>query len=102
MKLKICTTQFLACLTLTVLGVSSVISAQEPMTKPETLRGRKVPEPSKLGDFIRDKQAAIAIGKALFWDMQVGSDNMTSCASCHFHAGADNRAKIRSALVCCV
>lgn len=52
-----------------------------------------MPEPSKLGDFIRDKQAAIAIGKALFWDMQVGSDNMTSCASCHFHAGADNRAK---------
>ncbi|MFN6560739.1 MAG: hypothetical protein RMY28_013280 [Nostoc sp. ChiSLP01] len=25
--------------------------------------------------------------------MQVGSDGITSCASCHFHVGADNRAK---------
>jgi hypothetical protein len=25
--------------------------------------------------------------------MQVGRDRLTSCASCHFHAGADNRAK---------
>ncbi|MBI2832702.1 MAG: hypothetical protein HYX79_10650 [Chloroflexi bacterium] len=35
---------------------------------------------------------AIVLGKALFWDTQVGSDGM-SCASCHFHAGADNRTK---------
>ncbi|MFM8357948.1 MAG: cytochrome-c peroxidase, partial [Verrucomicrobiota bacterium] len=27
------------------------------------------------------------------WDMQVGSDGITACASCHFHAGADNRVK---------
>jgi len=60
---------------------------------PESLRKRKVPEPSNLKDFIRDKAAAIALGKALFWDMQVGSDNKTACASCHFHAGADNRVK---------
>jgi cytochrome c peroxidase len=33
----------------------------------------------------------IALGKALFWDMQVGSDGVQACASCHFHAGADNR-----------
>ena len=25
--------------------------------------------------------------------MQVGSDGVQACASCHFHAGADNRAK---------
>jgi cytochrome c peroxidase len=25
--------------------------------------------------------------------MQVGSDGITACASCHFHAGADNRSK---------
>lgn len=31
------------------------------------------------------------LGKALFWDMQVGGDGIQSCASCHFHAGADNR-----------
>ena len=31
----------------------------------------------------------VALGKALFWDMQVGSDGIQACASCHFHAGAD-------------
>jgi cytochrome c peroxidase len=65
----------------------------EPVPKPESLRKRKVPEPSNLGGFVRDKKAAILLGKALFWDMQVGSDSRTACASCHFHAGADNRAK---------
>ena len=50
-----------------------------------------VPEPANLYKFVKDKQAAIRLGKALFWDMQVGSDGITACASCHFHAGADNR-----------
>jgi cytochrome c peroxidase len=36
---------------------------------------------------------AAALGKALFWDMQVGSDSVQACASCHFAAGADNRTK---------
>ncbi len=39
-----------------------------------------------------DKQKAIALGKALFWDVNVGSDGM-ACGSCHFHAGADSRVK---------
>jgi cytochrome c peroxidase len=38
------------------------------------------------------RQAASVLGKALFWDMQAGSDGQ-ACASCHFHAGADNRAR---------
>ena len=37
-------------------------------------------------------QILIQLGKALFWDQEVGSDGQ-ACASCHFHAGADNRAK---------
>ncbi len=41
---------------------------------------------------VTDKAAAIALGKALFWDVNVGSDGM-ACASCHFHAGADSRSK---------
>mgnify|MGYP000361915115 CR=1 FL=1 len=41
---------------------------------------------------IVNKDMAIALGKALFWDVNVGSDGM-ACASCHFHAGADNRTK---------
>lgn len=51
-----------------------------------------VPRPSNLGAFVVDEQAAIVLGKALFWDMQVGSDGQ-ACASCHYQAGADNRAK---------
>jgi manganese oxidase len=65
----------------------------DPVPKPESLKGRQVPEPSNLSEFIRDKGAAIELGKALFWDMQVGSDNKVSCATCHFHAGADSRSR---------
>ncbi len=50
-------------------------------------------EPTNLNDFVKNKTAAIALGKALFWDMSVGSDGIQACASCHFSAGADNRAK---------
>ena len=39
-----------------------------------------------------DQKAAIQLGKALFWDMNVGSDGV-ACASCHFHAGADRRTR---------
>jgi len=39
------------------------------------------------------RAAAAALGKALFWEMQVGSDTVQACASCHFTAGADNRTK---------
>jgi cytochrome c peroxidase len=43
-------------------------------------------------DLLVDNERAIALGKALFWDMQAGSDGQ-ACASCHFSAGADNRAR---------
>jgi cytochrome c peroxidase len=52
-----------------------------------------VPEPPNLFLFVRNKLAAIRLGKALFWDMQVGSDGIVSCATCHFSAGADSRKK---------
>src|SRR5689334_16761655 len=52
-----------------------------------------VPLPPNIADFVRDKQTAIRLGKALFWDMQVGSDGVQACASCHFSAGADNRSR---------
>jgi cytochrome c peroxidase len=39
---------------------------------------------------ITNKLWAVVLGKALFWDMQAGSDNQ-ACASCHFSAGADSR-----------
>lgn len=60
-----------------------------------SLRTVTVPRPFFLGNYIVDttagNAAAIRLGKALFWDMQVGSDGVQSCATCHFHAGADNR-----------
>lgn len=53
----------------------------------------QIPEPSNLYEFVKDKTRAIELGKALFWDMQVGSDGVQACASCHFNAGADSRTK---------
>ena len=60
---------------------------------PPPLSAVPVPRPSNLADFIRDEGAARILGKALFWDMQVGSDGVQACASCHFRAGADPRKK---------
>ena len=59
----------------------------------QSLKEVPVPIPSNLADFVADETAAIRLGKALFWDMQVGSDGIQACASCHFHAGADHRVK---------
>jgi cytochrome c peroxidase len=39
------------------------------------------------------RDGAEVLGKALFWDMQVGSDGVQACGSCHFHAGVDNRTR---------
>ena len=41
-----------------------------------------VPEPMNLGLYVRNKSAAVQLGKAFFWDMQVGSDGVTACATC--------------------
>src|SRR5262245_46690737 len=60
---------------------------------PGDLRAVEVPGPANLDEFIKDPFAALALGKALFWDMQVGSDGIQACASCHFRAGADPRSK---------
>ena len=52
-----------------------------------------VPLPPDLDKFVANRNAAILLGKSLFWDMQAGSDGKTACATCHFHAGADHRTK---------
>lgn len=57
---------------------------KDPVTGAPTLRGDLV-------DYVTDLKAAIRLGKTLFWEMQAGSDDVTACASCHFHAGADRR-----------
>ncbi|TKB95054.1 MAG: cytochrome C peroxidase, partial [Nitrospira sp.] len=62
--------------------------------RPPSLKTVPVLEPTNLSEFVNDRQAAIRLGKALFWEMQVGSDGVTACASCHFSSGmADTRSK---------
>jgi len=58
---------------------------------PGSLKEIAIPDPSDLGTYVRDREVAIALGKSFFWDMQVGSDGVQACASCHFRAGADPR-----------
>lgn len=62
-----------------------------PPVAPGPLGAEPIPLPPDLDDYVMDRQKAILLGKALFWDMQVGSDGRTACATCHWHAGADIR-----------
>jgi cytochrome c peroxidase len=92
------TTRLVAAATAVYVGAFAMaaVSAQtdkRPLLSPTSLKGLAVPTPPNLADFIQDKQAAIVLGKALFWDIQASSDNVLACASCHFHAGADDRVK---------
>jgi cytochrome c peroxidase len=57
-----------------------------------SLKDVPIPEVPNLTDFVANETALVQLGKALFWDMQVGSDGQ-ACASCHFAAGADPRSK---------
>ncbi len=62
-----------------------------PAPEPYIIDGNGV-QTSISPSIIKNKAAAIALGKMLFWDAKVGSDGL-ACASCHFQAGADNRVK---------
>lgn len=79
-------------MTLGVMGVTQaqVVALPAPLAP---LKSIAVPGPSaqELAEFVLNKTAAIQLGKALFWETRVGSDNKTACATCHFHAGADSR-----------
>jgi cytochrome c peroxidase len=74
------------------LSAATAVAHFGPMPIP--LAGAPVPEVPGLVDgpdpIVVDPAKAIALGKALFWDVNVGSDGM-ACASCHFHAGTDRR-----------
>src|SRR5207248_7730807 len=78
---------------LVLLTASGGAMAMLQSSLPPPLRSVPVPEPDHLDQFVADKEAAIRLGKALFWDMQVGGDGVQACGSCHFHAGADGRLK---------
>ena len=89
---------FLLALVLTQTNVNAQASDLPLGPMPISLKSLPIPEvPGLLNGsdpIIINKNAAIALGKALFWDTNVGSDGM-ACGSCHFHAGADGRVKNR-------
>lgn len=69
----------------------TAVEIRGPVQIPGPLSSVPVPTPQNLADFVQDHEKAIALGKALYWDMQVGGDGRTACASCHWHAGTDVR-----------
>lgn len=71
--------------------VIAQVSPPPVVILPVPLNTVPVPLPGTLDLYIKDRAAAIKLGKALFWDMQLGSDGITACASCHYQAGADGR-----------
>ncbi len=73
------------------LALAGASLAQAPETDSPSLKSLEVQQPPNLAEFVTDNEAAIRLGKALFWDIQAGSDGLTACASCHYHSGADNR-----------
>jgi len=82
-----------------VLGVglipvgSTVVQAQTPGDRPLSRLTGVPPAPSvdAWNAIVKDPATLVALGKALFWDTQVGKANEQACASCHFHAGVDSR-----------
>ena len=67
-------------------------SVRVPLRPLAPLSSVPIPPVFGMDGILADKTAAIQLGKALFWDMQAGSDDIQACASCHFNAGADSRA----------
>src|SRR5687767_15193023 len=83
-----------ACVTATLLlAAGAMFDARTASGQVPPLSALSIPRPSNLGDYVRDEKAAEVLGKALFWDMQVGSDRIQACATCHFRAGADPRSR---------
>jgi len=74
-------------------GVSFAIPSTGTSPLVGGVPNRPLEVPLNETNFIVNQTAAVRLGKALFWDMQVGSDGVQACASCHFHAGADDRVK---------
>jgi cytochrome c peroxidase len=72
-------------------SVRRIVPIEELFNTIGPLKGVK-PLEADVSEYVIDPLAAQQLGKALFWDIQVGSHGV-ACASCHFHAGADIRTK---------
>ncbi len=75
------------------LSSGALFGAGEAVAQVPPLSDVPVPRPPDLAEYVRDEAAAVVLGKALFWDMQIGGDGIQACATCHFRAGADPRKK---------
>lgn len=78
-----------------IYGPAPIMPTSLKGVKPPSVPGLTYSDPARsdiVTPIVINPAAAIALGKALFWDQQVGSDGQ-ACASCHFHAGADSRLK---------
>lgn len=73
-----------------VRGADRVISDPTFSAAPKALETLELP-PVDVSEYVADEAAAIALGKALFWDQQMGSDGVVACATCHFSFGVDAR-----------
>jgi cytochrome c peroxidase len=72
-------------------GIWSMTAAAQVRSLVRSLQTVPVPRQTQTEEYVRDPALLVVLGKALFWDMQVGSDSRTACGTCHFHAGADHR-----------
>ncbi len=105
---------YLMCLTLVLSGIIPPGLAMAQVNVEQVVSLKEVPVPAPMAavivgpipgpgtdlnfqpltaDIVKDQAALIRLGKALFWDMQMGSDAVQACATCHYNAGADNRPK---------
>jgi len=86
------------CINKVILGSCLLLAQSVFAHGPEPVPLQDVPIPPVPGlldgvdPIIKDKAMAIALGKALWWDINVGSDGMV-CAGCHGRAGAGQRVK---------
>ena len=93
-KLKTTYCKWLALLCLFGISVTSFVTLAVTPNSNLSLKSEPRPEPPDLlTQYVSNRQALIVLGKALFWDMQVGSDGIQACGTCHFQAGADSRSK---------
>jgi cytochrome c peroxidase len=75
----------------TDLGDPQVSSLQQQLTTVGFRPLSREPIPRPTNGHIINRAAAIRLGKALFWDIQAGSDGQVACAVCHSSAGSDAR-----------
>lgn len=88
------TTKAVLASSLIVGAASAQVTPEQNLLIPPALDRALVPQvPGLLGGqdpIVKNRDVAVALGKALFWDRAIGSDGL-ACGSCHFHAGADVR-----------